>query len=102
MSSESQSIQTLLSRYKRSMPEKAEIVSKHLDMLFDNDGVSSEVMDEIRENLHKLAGSSGMYGYDDLAEITRNAMQTADKRNVTGLQQELMVIRNLLRQYAKS
>lgn len=77
------------------------MVSQHLEILLEEEEPASEVLGDIKQNLHKLAGSSGMYGYDDLANITREAMQLIDQNNYGRLQQQLLALRNLLRQHAK-
>jgi len=102
MNSESSQIKTLKDRYKSSLSQKADIVSGHLHSLLDMDSPNESTLKTIRDDLHKFAGSSGMYGYDDVAETAREAMATIDELNEVQLHHKLIALRNLLRNHSKS
>lgn len=102
MTSESTQIQQLRERYISSMPEKATMITNHIHVLLDQDTPSQETYDIIREDAHKLAGSLGMYGYNDIASVARKIMSIIDQSDAENLQLELLNLRNLLRQLAKS
>jgi len=73
MSADSPQIQQLKARYRESFPEKLEIILKARSELLEDNNLTFA-----REELHKLAGSSGMYGYNDLASNCRRAMEKLD------------------------
>ncbi len=102
MTSESQQIQELRERYKGSMPEKANMLTKHLHALLDHAEPPQEVYDVIKDDVHKLAGSLGMYGYADLAKVARDAMSTINEQDADRLQHELLNLRNLLNLHVRS
>ena len=102
MTSESAQVQQLRERYISSMPEKATMITEHIHVLLDQDSPNQETYDLIREDAHKLAGSLGMYGYNDIASVARNIMSIIDQGDAEQLQLELLNLRNLLRQLIKS
>ncbi|MBX2849630.1 MAG: Hpt domain-containing protein [Acidiferrobacterales bacterium] len=102
MSAGSNQIQRLQERYKSSMPEKAKLLTEHLHILIDNEVPSQNLYDVVREDVHKLAGSLGMYGYSDIAEVARDVMCIIDEQDAERLAIELLNLRNLLRQQANS
>lgn len=68
--------QGLLIRYLESLPEK----KQELNTLFeayraqpDEDGAS-----DLRSALHRLAGSTAMYGFDGLSNTIRSALRVID------------------------
>ncbi len=73
---ESPQVLALQERYKASFPEKRRLI---LDLRnsFNNGGDIAEV----KQELHKLAGSSGMYGYSNIASICREAMDSIDSEH---------------------
>lgn len=101
MNSDSNEIQTLRDRYKESLYEKSNTINEHLHLLLDNDE-SLNIVGPLRDDLHKLAGSLGMYGYSGLAKIARQAMNIIDEGDVGSLEHELLNLRNLLREHSKS
>lgn len=102
MSDESEQIQAIRSRYKHSLSEKSEQISQYLNSIMDVEDFSDQIFTDLHEHLHKLAGSSGMYGYDDVASHSRQAMQQIVNNDEAGLTSNLLALRNLLKQYAKS
>ena len=103
MNSESKQIQVLRERYRDSLPEKSALITQHIQTLLDtNIDDLSEVFEEIRQDIHKLAGSLGMYGYSELAVIARRAMSIIDGDDKSGLEHELLNFRNLLIEQTKS
>lgn len=79
MREDSPQIQQLKERYRQSFPEKLEIIQKARSGVVDDNELTFA-----REELHKLAGSSGMYGYPDLAANCRSAMEILDSGDVSG------------------
>ncbi len=102
MNSDSHQIQALKNRYKSSLSEKAETIGEHLEAVSDSDQVDITKLEIIRNDLHKFAGSSGMYGYDDIADIARNAMAIIDGHNIEQLHYKLIDLRDLLYEHANS
>ena len=102
MNTESPQIQRLRERFKSSMPEKANLLTQHLHVLLDHEEPIPEAYEAIKEDVHKLAGSLGMYGYSDLAKTARKVMEIIDDQDNDGLQHELLNLRNLLVHYSKS
>ncbi|MCH2189959.1 MAG: Hpt domain-containing protein [Gammaproteobacteria bacterium] len=76
MTEDSPQIQQLKVRYRQSFPEKLAIIRKARSELLQENNITFA-----REELHKLAGSSGMYGYSELAANCRSAMEKLDTRD---------------------
>ena len=75
---DSPQIKQLKERYKKSFPEKLEIVQRvRAGLLTEGGGIEIA-----KGELHKLAGSSGMYGYDALAADCRSAMSKLEANEV--------------------
>jgi len=86
-------------RYQQSFPEKIELITEHLGaQLAGEDGDIS--VQDTREMLHKLAGSSGMYEYNDISSVCRSAMDRIDQEDFTALVNRLEHLKELLEQYA--
>lgn len=98
MTSDSPQIAEIKLRYQQSFSEKTEIISEHLDALLGDDTQIS--LGDTREMLHKLAGSSGMYGYADISAVCRSAMERADQGDSSALANRLEHLKELLEQYA--
>ena len=96
----SERIEELRLRYKRSLADKAEALALLSTRLAEQDHVSEEMQAEIHEYLHKLAGSSGMYGYTDIAGMCRRTLTELENQQITALPGQLERIRNLLQQHA--
>jgi len=74
MSSDSPQIMAIRSRYKASFNEKKQLVDEYIERLSDKP-TDKLILSELHGELHKLAGSSGMYGYDDISCLCRRIMQ---------------------------
>ena len=74
---ESPQIAAIRARYQSSLTEKLQLLSTRIDSLSKarDEQASDLARQELRENLHKLAGSSGMYGYDDISLLCRSIMR---------------------------
>ena len=99
----SSKIQKLKDDYKRNLLEKSAIISELLLMISadapnSDAGISDVNLNEIHQYLHKLAGSSGMYGYPEIAQLSRSAMQSSDRKAIQLLVEQLSELRDLLRQ----
>ena len=90
-------IQAIRERYKRSFTEKIELITEHINALPQ---AEAGVMESAHEMLHKLAGSSGMYGYDDIAALCRVAMLNAQQSKADVLIQNLSELKSALEAYA--
>lgn len=104
MNQDSIKIQQLKHRYKNSLGEKLEDLDGHLLAVgFDASGVHTR-LDELHEYLHKLAGSAGMYGYDDIAQSAREAMVLTtphtEPPSSAAIKQAIGQLRQLLEQHA--
>ena len=75
---DSPQILALKERYKSSLDDKVQMLSDYL-IAIDSDEATLTELSELRGFLHKLAGSSGMYGYDDISAASREAMLLADQ-----------------------
>ena len=100
MKPESPKIADIRERFKSSLLEKAEVFGQYLDKIVESDETNAELLNELREDLHKLAGSTGMYGYDDLAKMSREAMNLIDSSDEFGAEQKVLAIHNLLKKHA--
>jgi len=101
MKPESPKIADIRERFKSSLLDKADVLGGYLDKIVESEELNVELLSELREDLHKLAGSTGMYGYDDLAKMSREAMDLIDAGDEFGSEQKVLAIHNLLKQYAK-
>ncbi len=97
--SESPQIQALKERYKASIPGKIELIQEHVELVL-TDPADSDSIGEAHQTLHKLAGSSGMYGYDDVNVLCRDAMSRLDVNNIEGSVEALNKVVELLEQYS--
>lgn len=100
-------IQELRDRYKSGFVEKAEAINKFLLVMSTGDSrpingvaISDMVYLEIHEFMHKLAGSSGMYGYPDIASLSREAMDSSNRNEPQLLLEQLSGLRDLLQKHA--
>jgi len=75
---DSPQILALKERYKNSLEEKVQMLSDYL-VAIESDEATLDEFSELRGFLHKLAGSSGMYGYNDISAASREAMLVADQ-----------------------
>lgn len=86
MSNDSPQIQALRARYRESFPEKMAVIDgclENLKCLFhegDDQAIKQE-FDVIHAELHKFAGSFGMYNYQDIATVCRDAMTSISSRD---------------------
>jgi len=96
---ESPQIQALKERYKASIPDKIELIREHVELVLA-EPADSNFIDEAHQILHKLAGSSGMYGYDDVNVLCRDAMSRLDVNNIEGSVEALNKVVELLEQYS--
>lgn len=62
-------------RYLESFPAKAAALNAVLDTLSDG---NQESIRQLRDLSHKLAGSAGMYGFDDLGQHAREIVHAVD------------------------
>ena len=93
-------INELRLRYQRSLAEKAESISKLLVQVREQALEKDDLQVAVHEYLHKLAGSSGMYGYQDIADLCRKTLEELETNELAGLAERLVQIRNLLQQHA--
>ena len=93
----SQQIQAIRERYKNSLPEKTKVISELIDAI---EKPQPDAMENAYNVLHKLAGSSGMYGYDEIADLCRVAMSNARGNNASELGSKLSQLHELLENHA--
>jgi len=99
---ESDKIQALRLIYASKLSEKAAQLKIFIDQLSDSLGSVEHrklIDHEIAEYLHRLVGSAGMYGYDDIAERAKKTMYLSEKPGNDGLASALIELHDLLRQY---
>jgi len=82
--SESPQIKALKERYKKSLREKSEIASNWSNV-FKQGNTSENSVAELSGWLHQLAGSAGMYEFDQIAQLCRDAMILLRETNVSAL-----------------
>ena len=68
------SIQSLKARYRESGIDKRAVLDTLLERYRSADVLQAGINDELKDFLHKLAGSSGMYGFERLHEAARTAL----------------------------
>ena len=98
-SANSASIAEIKQRYRNSMPDKASELTRLIATLSGVD-MSAANLQETHAYLHRLAGSSGMYGYDELSQCCQSTIvfiqHQRQAETIAGLQSLL----ELLEQYA--
>ena len=95
---DSPQVQALKERYKASLPEKVELIREQIELVYAA-SASDESIEEASQVLHKLAGSSGMYGYDDINVLCRAAMSSLGSKNTEESVDILQQVIELLEQY---
>ena len=75
------------------------LIDNYRSQLFDRSSNLSKLYEEIHGDLHKLAGSLGMYGYDDLALQARLAMQFSLDEQKQELDESLVKLSLLFVEY---
>ena len=101
MSNDSPQVAALKLRYQSSFSEKSAAIAEFEAILENEDPASyssavNKNFETAGDYLHKLAGSAGMYGYDDIAQIARLGMGQYKVQDLYGLQHSLRQIRDLL------
>ena len=101
MSTDSPQVAALKIRYQSSFSEKSTAVAEFQTILASEDSTYcfsrvNQNSETVGDYLHKLAGSAGMYGYDDIAQIARTGMTQHKQEDLSGLQHSLKQIRDLL------
>lgn len=105
MATDSPQVMALRQRYRQSLTDKSNDLSEFLNQLSKAEQQSSwqlgdEAAHDLGEYLHKLAGSAGMYGYADIAQLARSAMDDNRQSNTVALFERLNELRSLLEQHA--
>lgn len=102
MTSNSPQIESIKARYKASLNDKKKLIDfhitnieKHTNVPFSGSG-ANDLFAQIHGDLHKLAGSSGMYDYLDIAEVSRNAMEDVASEDCSSLLDSLRKLSELL------
>lgn len=96
---ESPQIKALKERYKVSFTEKVELLNQQRDIFADGNPSSQQLV-ELHQLLHKLAGSSGMYGYLDINVLCREIMGKIDVSNVADLVKQINKLTLLLEDHS--
>jgi hypothetical protein len=95
-------IQQLRDNYKQSMMAKSDALNsliEPLSILVPGHAAKDQlaVWREVDEFLHKLAGSSGMYGYSEIEQSARAAMSESKREDLEALLYNLNHLSDLLR-----
>lgn len=92
-------IAEIRARYQASLPDKAAMIEEHIGVL--SGGFVTDVqIEEAHEMLHKLAGSAGMYGYDNVSMLSRSAMTNTSQQSLDVLLSQLNELKALLEELA--
>ena len=87
---ESPQVAAIRARYQSSLKDKAEMLATHSAAVVSSKDNNLDVaLEALRDDLHKLAGSSGMYGYEDISKVCRHAMSAIDEEKLEDLDQYL-------------
>lgn len=99
--SESDQVRALRARYRESLSEKAEIVRQWHARSLEN-GWDKVDEAELGAWLHKLAGSAGMYEYDEIAEMARSLLPDLSESKIplAKLQQKLNELLETLEKFS--
>ena len=97
---DSDQVAAIKARYRQSLSEKAETVLGWRAKIQAGVLLANE-RSELAEWLHRLAGSSGMYGYAEIATLTRQLMHRAEGGDVaSSFIDEMKQLADLLKQQA--
>jgi len=79
-------------RYVESLPGKAAALAAALESIANGDSGGAKAL---RDQAHKLAGSAGMYGFDDIGHLAREIVHSVDDGSGdTALTHDLIAILN--------
>lgn len=95
---DSPQVRALKERYKASLPEKVALIREQIEQVYASSATADSI-EEANQVLHKLAGSSGMYGYDDINVLCRAAMASLGSKNADESVDVLQQVIELLEQY---
>jgi len=96
-------IRELKTRYKISLADKSAQINEYtinIDQAISSEQDSAPFRQIVNDDLHKLAGSSGMYGYLDIASSCRKAMDQIMQKDLSVLRRELRQLQDLLDRHA--
>jgi len=87
MVNDSPQIQAIRARFRNSFNEKKQMIDTFIagveaSKKQGNDALLKSELESCHAELHKLAGSFGMYGYSDVAETCRAGMKAISDLNV--------------------
>lgn len=103
MKTDSPKIEEIQLRYKRSLIEKAQSFEQQLSKIVKTQHDPQKNEQNIRDvhgMLHKLAGSAGMYGYTEISDDSRSALDVCNTKDIDDLKIRLQRICDLLRESA--
>ena len=98
MNTDSPQVQQLKLRYRASFRDKAAELQRFASELSAISKRQAEHLAEARAFLHKLAGSAGMYGYQNIADLARGAMHDIDNGLNPQLIEKITRLCSLLKQ----
>lgn len=99
-------IQKLKEKYRDSFSNKKNQTEDYIKLIMESqENINETVLNDVHEYMHKLSGSSGMYGYADIAKIARGVMSLCKASNGKSINSDLVdllsQLSNLLEQYIK-
>lgn len=99
---ESPQVAAIRARYQSNLMEKAKLLATRSDAIrkAQSEQVLQQARQDLREDLHKLAGSSGMYGYNDISALCRKAMSDVDDNDAGELDKCMAELQDVIRQHA--
>lgn len=96
MNNDSPQVQAIRERFRNSFSEKADTLKSLSKQIVSQTQPPEDVLHATHEVLHKLAGSFGMYGYDDLSSLCRTGMAQAQSSDIDALQTSMQELIGLL------
>jgi len=99
MPQNSPQIQAIIDRYKASFVEKKQMIDEHGESIESNN-TDEQNLEIIHGDLHKLAGSAGMYEFDDIAKFARDGMANIRQSEFDKLLINIKKISQLLEEYS--
>jgi HPt (histidine-containing phosphotransfer) domain-containing protein len=93
---DSPKVAELKSKYHASLSSKAQELNKYQSRIESADSKADLklVFSEFEQYVHKLAGSSGMYGYDSISKVSRQLLMVL--REDPNLQLRALLTKELL------
>ena len=104
MLNDSPQVQEIKKRFLASFSDKRDVINAHIEAIENSKGLSDDKLlkaelDLSYAELHKYAGSFGMYGYDEISKACRCVMKLIEADEVLEMLTLMKILSTLLEKY---